>query len=152
MEYLAIFFDSNFLQTVSVVILGYLAHKISKLQQESADTVELHAYHSLEGNESSGFSPYIRIQNVGTRLVYLTNYLFNGKKYILNKQVLPTVYSNAAANYYWVQLPTNGENHVMLEVFFCDSIGRKYSSEIIANKVDGFWNVSTSPSKHFGRN
>lgn len=141
------FFDSNFLQTVFIVILGFFTYKISKLQQESADTVELHAYLAMEGSDNGSLKPFVRIQNVGTRLVYLSSYIFNGRKYVLSKQVLPSVYSGALANFYWVELPTNGETHVFLEFFFSDNRNKNYSSEVIAENINGFWNVSTSPSK-----
>ena len=91
--------------------------------------------------------PYIRIQNVGSRIVYFDQYNFNGKIYDLNGQVRPPTSSNAIDNYYYIDLPTNGENHVSVLIEYRDIDNRSWKTQIFATVKDNNWHIETYPRK-----
>lgn len=77
----------------------------------------------------------------------MDKYIFNGRVYETAGQVLPSTYSQAINNFYKIELPTNRENHVSLEVFYRDIENRKWSSVIYADKNQNNWDVRTLPRK-----
>ncbi len=91
-------------------------------------------------------APFIHVQNVGTRLIYLDKYIFNGREYATDSQILPSRYSQAENNFYRIELPTNEEIYVSLEIFYHDLDNRSWSSRVIARK-EGLlgWNIKTLP-------
>jgi hypothetical protein len=162
MEFVEIIF--NGLQVLALAIAIILAYLIGRKQNEinnaihkTQDVVELFAISQdmergtdkkeNEGKEELIKVPVIFIQNVGTRLIYLEKYIFNGREYTTDDQVLPPTYSQALNNFYWIELPTNSESHVSLEVFYKDLEGRRWSSKIFADIVKRFWQIKTLPRK-----
>lgn len=147
------------IQVIVSIGTAYIAYTIGKRQNEIntklgqlQDVVEIHGALLLESTKDKDnkdiYIPYICLQNVGTRIIYLDSYLFNGKKYILNGHILASTYSQTLANYYRVKLPTNGDDHVSLTVRYTDVDGRKWETEIIADKTQEWgWKVSPYPKK-----
>jgi len=156
------FLDHNFWQTLVTLLTLGIAIWIAKVQNKisssifrTQDAIELYASSALRKNQNSdgktmSETPLIYIQNVGTRLIYLDQYNFNGRLYKTDGQILPSTYSQALNNFYWIELPINGENHVSLEVFYHDQEKRYWSSLIIADFKNGFWNIKTLPRKSVG--
>lgn len=130
------------LEIIVIAIIGYSAWKIGKIQAKIQDSVELYATYGKDGSKE-----IICIQNIGTRVVYFDSYNFNGKTYELNSQVRPSTYSNALNNFYWVQLPANGENYVSLYINFHDIENRKWKSKIVCDLKDSTWKIKTYPSE-----
>ncbi|MEK6809242.1 MAG: hypothetical protein AABY40_01075 [Nanoarchaeota archaeon] len=115
------------------------------------DVVELYAVTSVKQvrNVDSGTTQefvIILIQNVGTRLVYLDKYIFNGSEYITNGQIFPSTYSQAGAGY-WIDLPSNGIHHVSIAVHYHDLDNRYWESNVVADFVDNGWKTSSLPRK-----
>jgi hypothetical protein len=134
--------SSNLLQNIILIISLLLAVWVGGRQIWLADVVELYGSPS---SLSDGKIPVVLVQNVGTRLVYLDKYIFNGKSYITDGQVLPSTYAQASGGSYWIQLPTNGESHVSIEIYYHDLDGRKWRSSIFADVENGVWKVKTLP-------
>lgn len=128
-----------------------IAYFIGRRQIKIADTVELYASQLLVDNRNSQGNtisriPYVAIQNVGTRLVYFDKYIFNGREYTADSQIIPSTYSQALENFYRIELPTNNETYVSIEVFYHDLDARFWSSKIIATKSGPFgWDIKTLP-------
>jgi len=80
--------------------------------------------------------------------MYIDKYIFNGKVYSLNGQVLPPSYSNASA-FYYIDLPMNGENKVSLEIVFTDLDNRKWISKVNAFISENIWKTETLPRVKF---
>lgn len=153
---------SNYIDIVQAIVTGItlvvaffigrrqneINEKVGKLQ----DVVELYGAHFVEVYTDEGgkefTKEYVGVQNVGTRIVYLESYTFNGRKYKLNGQVLPSTYSQALANYYKIQLPTNGETHVSITFRYKDVDGRLWESEVMGDLVQGWgWKIATYSKK-----
>jgi hypothetical protein len=140
------FLDSNFLQTVVTGVLAYFAYRVAKQQNflnkrlvDVQDTVELHAAQLIMTDEVSKAQKfYIALQNIGARVLYIDSYIFNGRKYSLGGHVLASTYSNTLANYYQIELPSNGENHISLSVSYHDMNGEKWKSSFEADLKDGW--------------
>ena len=148
-----IFLDHSFWQTLIALIAVVAAYLIGSKQIRIQDTVELYGSLFLIKNVDAedkvvSTVPYIHVQNVGTRLVYLDKYIFNGREYLADSQILPSTYSQAENNFYRVQLPTNEETYVSMEVFYHDLDHRFWSSKIIATKGGPVgWDIKTLPRK-----
>ncbi|KND49143.1 MAG: hypothetical protein AB198_02690 [Parcubacteria bacterium C7867-003] len=129
--------ESNTLQNVLLGISLIVALIIGVRQISLNDVVELYA---IEGDGS------VLIQNVGTRLIYIDKYIFNGKVYLTDSQILPPTYANAGA-FYYVNLPgrDNPENHISIEVFYHDLDGRPWKSLIEGDKETTRWKIRTLP-------
>ncbi len=156
------FFLKNILPVIEVIVLAiaaFLAWSIGKKQNrinsqigKIQDSVELYATFAVkkiidqEGKEKSSI-PVVHIQNVGTRHLYFDRYIFNGRIYELNGQVRPPTYSQAENNFYIIELPTNKEDHVSLEIEYRDIDDRKWKTLILANLKNGFWEIETYPRK-----
>lgn len=140
------FFDSNLLQTIVTGILAYFAYRVSKEQKllserlvDVQDTVELHVAQLVSVDEKKNTQKsYLALQNIGSRVIYLDSYNFNGRKYTLGGYVLASTYTNTLANYYQIELPTNGENHVSLSVSYHDMNNVKWKSNFEADIKDGW--------------
>lgn len=142
------FFSSNLLQNLILIITILVALFVGFRQIWLNDVVELYAIPSSTKNISNQDLPVIRVQNVGTRLVYMDKYVFNGRTYLTDGQILPSTYSNADAAYF-INLPTNNETHVSLEVYYRDLDGRRWRSDIFADVENGAWKVKTLPRYSF---
>ncbi len=140
------FLNSNFLQTIVAGVLAYFAYRVAREQKflskrlvDVQDTVELHAAQLITIDEKKNTQKfYIALQNIGARVIYLDSYNFNGKKYTLGGHVLASTYTNTLANYYQIELPTNGENHVSLSVIYHDMKQDKWKSNFEADIKEGW--------------
>ena len=136
------------------VWIGIVQKKINKAIHRTQDTVELYASFAIrqikdKKDNITSQTPLIYVQNVGTRLIYLDKYIFNGKTYNTDGQVLPSTYSQALDNFYWIELPTNGETHVFLEVYYHDLENRGWKSVIIADLENNIWKIKTLPREEY---
>jgi hypothetical protein len=138
----------------AAVLTALLAWRIGKRQNKLneqfgkiQDSVELYATcgQKVDASGDPVGPPFLHIQNVGTRHIYFDRYIFNGRTYLLNGQVRPSTYSNADSNFYWIELPTNGETHVSVIVEYHDIDERKWKSEILADFVNATWLAETFP-------
>lgn len=146
------FLDHNFWQTIIAACAIGAAYVIGTRQIKIQDIVELYGSYGFIVNKSEkdeivSTGSFIHIQNVGTRLIYLDKYVFNGRVYITDGQILPPTYSQALNGFYRVELPSNHEMHVSLEVFYHDVDNRFWSSMIIAEKTNAWWEIKTLPRK-----
>lgn len=140
------FLDSSLLQTIVTGILAYFAYRVAREQKflserlvDVQDTVELHAAQLVKVDEKNNTQKsYIALQNIGSRVIYLDSYNFNGKKFTLGGHVLASTYTNTLANYYEIELPTNGENHVSLSVIYHDMNQNKWKSHFEADTKEGW--------------
>lgn len=132
----------NIYLTAGLGIIGLLINnKLKDLQ----DVVELNSGLLFDNKK-----PFILIQNVGSRSIYLDSYTFNGTSYQLNGHILASTYSQAQANYYQVELPVNRERHVSMTINYRDASKRRWKSEIVADfHADWIygWKVSSFPKK-----
>lgn len=143
--------DHAFWQTLVTFVAVVAAYLIGRKQIKVQDTVELYgSLFIIENKDVDGrlvsSIPYIHVQDVGTRLVYLDKYVFNGREYLAGSQILPSTYSQAENSFYRIQLPTNEERHVSLEVFYHDLDNRYWSSKLVASREGPFgWEIKTFP-------
>ena len=140
------FFDSTFVSTVALAIVGFFAYRINKTQTQIQDSVELYAsLGTMKDINNQLEFPIIHIQNIGTRVIYFDAYEFNGNLYELNGQVRPSTYSQAINSFYRINLPTDDTNHVSVFIFFHDIENRKWKSKIICDFQNKWWNIKTYP-------
>lgn len=144
------FLSSQAFANTILLISAVLAFSVAYRQIVLNDVVELYAFVSVKETRSQSGEllnsvPSIFLQNIGTRLVYIDKYSFNGKIYQLDGQVLPPASSQAANGIYWIELPTNGENHVSLEIYYHDIDKRKWKTLIYTDLNNGIWNVRSLP-------
>lgn len=140
------FLNSNFLQTIITGLLAYFAYLVAKEQNllnkrlvDVQDTVELHATQMIVTNEKKSLQKYyIALQNIGARVIYIDSYNFNGKKYTLGGHTLASTYTNTLANFYQIELPTNGDNHISLSVTYHDMNKEKWKGKFEADLKDGW--------------
>ncbi|MDD4628053.1 MAG: hypothetical protein PHE68_01510 [Candidatus Peribacteraceae bacterium] len=130
--------------------IGQRQNEINARIGEVQDSVELYATPAVKrvvdrDDKTLSEVPALHIQNVGTRHVYFDRYNFNGRIYELKGQVRPPTYSGAENNFYWIELPTNGEAHVSVVVEYHDMDNRKWKSKIVADLQNGSWLVTTFP-------
>lgn len=137
--------DYGFWQTLlmggtlaAAIWIGHVQNRISQSIYRTQDAVELFADCTVKEARSpddkvASRVPVIRIQNAGTRVVYLDEYKFNGKLYPTDGQNLPPSYGEPN-NIYWIELPTNGESHVSLKIVYHDQEGRYWTSEVFAER------------------
>jgi hypothetical protein len=155
------FFDHNFWITIVSLIAILLAYLLGRQQNrineallKIQDTVELYPLYDLQQRriitneagktkESSFYVPVVQIYNVGSRLIYLDTYTYNGKPYDLHGQVLPP--AQIKDNHYWIELPMNGETHASIHVEFTDLDHRKWKTTITCDYANGIWKVSSLP-------
>ncbi len=142
---------------IAALFAAFLAWRIGIRQNEInerigniQDAVEIYATLGVkqtvdpEGKITSVI-PVLHIQNVGTRHVYFDRYTFNGHIHELGGQVRPPSYANAENNFYWIELPRNGEAHTSVIIEYHDMDGRKWKNRINAELKNGSWAVDTFP-------
>ena len=144
--------DRIFWQTLIPIIAIIAAYIVGRRQIKIQDIVELYCSYGLIVNKDSDEKtmssiPIIHVQNVGTRLIYLDKYIFNGREYDASSQILPSTYSQAENNFYRIELPPNEEKYVSLEIFYHDLDSRSWSSRAIATKGGLGWDIKTLPRK-----
>lgn len=76
----------------------------------------------------------------------MDRYVFNGVVYNTNGQVLPSTYSQADANY-WIDMPTNGQAHVSISIYYHDLDDRKWKTDVTVDLTDGSWKANSLPRK-----
>lgn len=140
---------SQSLTNIILIVTVIAALAVGYQQIFINDVVELYAFPGVKAVQDSNgnilrYDQVIKIQNVGTRVVYMEKYIFNGVEYITHGQVLPPTYAQQDL-LYWVDLPQNGINHVSLIVYYQDLDSRDWKSEIVADLVGGAWKVSSLP-------
>lgn len=144
------FFGSQLFGNLLLLVTAVIAFGIGWRQISLNDVVELFAITSTKQvfnvDDGSKLPPsvIVSIQNIGTRLVYLDKYIFNGVEYITNGQILPPTYSQSGGSYY-IDLPSNGIIHVSIVLYYHDLDGRYWKSEIIADFVDNTWKTHSLP-------
>lgn len=127
-----------------------LAYKIGTKQISVSDTIELYASYLLvefiDHEDKRNKKPYIHIQNVGTKILYFDKYMFNGREYFADSQIIPSTYSQASNAFYRIQLPINDENYVFLSVYYHDINNKYWISNIICERGGDFgWEIKTLP-------
>ncbi len=145
------FLGSQLLSNILLLITLLVAFGIGYRQIVLNDVVEIYATPSFKtmidsATGSEVVLPIVDVRNVGTRLVYLEKYIFNGSAYGTNDQILPSSYSQAGG-LYWIDLPgpKSTITHVSINMYYRDLDGRKWKSEIVADQVNGSWKISTLP-------
>lgn len=138
---------SQLFGNVILLVTVIVAFSIGWRQIYLNDVVELYAITSVKktinvDNATSTSSVIISIQNIGTRLVYLDRYIFNGSEYFTNGQILPPTYAQSNGSY-WIDLPNNGVHHVSVIIYYHDLDNRYWKSEIIADFTDNAWKTSS---------
>ncbi|MFI5260490.1 MAG: hypothetical protein ACHQU0_01705 [Candidatus Paceibacteria bacterium] len=145
-EFLGSQLFGNLILLVTVIVAFSLGYR----QIYLSDVVELYAITSskqvlnVDTGVTSTPSVIIAIQNIGTRLVYLDRYIFNGSEHQTNGQILPPTYSQSNGAYL-IDLPNNGTHHVSTVVYYHDLDNRHWKSEIISDFVDNAWRTSSLP-------
>lgn len=137
--------------------VGVKQVRISQTQMEMQNKVELYLlvdsciHRDKNGEKPDQEVPAIFIRNVGSSVIYLEKYIFNGREYPKGKTVIPSVsaFSNA---FYWIELPTNGVTHVSLEITFLDWKMRPWKTVGYADFKDGKWEISHTPCERIIRN
>lgn len=142
----------SFLTLLAAIFIGKKQNEINEKVGKLQDIIELHGslliVQSEDKEKKKINREYLCIQSIGTRIVYLQSYLFNGKKYKLDGHVLASTYSQTLANYYQIELPTNGENHVSLKILYRDVYDRLWNTEIFADKDSSWgWKATTFPKR-----
>jgi hypothetical protein len=120
-------------------------------ERKIKNKVELYASQLLVDNRNSQGNtisriPYIAVQNVGSYFVYLDKYIVNGKEYDTSSQVLPAAHLGILENFYKIEVPTNNETYISIEIIYHDIEKYFWSSKIIATKSGTFgWDIKTLP-------
>lgn len=136
----------NLILLITVVVALVLGYRQIYLN----DVVEIYAVTGIKevvniDNNVKTHLAIVNLQNIGTRLVYLDKYVFNGSEYITNGQILPPTYSQAGATYY-IDLPNPKINsHVSVLVYYHDLDGRHWKSEVISDFENNIWKTSSLP-------
>ena len=143
---------------ISVLALGVSAYigicqvRISKIQASAQNKVELYlssepiTLRKADSAVPDKVVPGLFIRNVGNNVVYLDKYLFNGKEYPLNKEVLPPVSSYSCFHY--IYLPTDGTTHISLTIDFYDWQNQLWQTKGYADFRNGLWEITYSPCEH----
>jgi hypothetical protein len=143
------FLSSQLFANLLLLFTAVIALVIGYGQIQLNDVVEIYATPDTKTvldatTGASTITPIIGLRSIGTRLVYLDKYVFNGSEYGTNGQVLPSTYSQSTG-LYWIDLPTNSTSHVSISVYYHDLSGRKWRSEITADFINNYWKVSSLP-------
>lgn len=150
LDLIANFFGSQLFANILLLITIVIAFFVGYRQIYLNDVVEIYATINPKkiinvDDKSEILSVAIYIQNVGTRIIYLDKYVFNGSEYITNGQILPPTYSQSSA-YYWIDLPDPKiRDHVSLLVYYHDLDNRYWKSEVIADFTNNMWKTSSLP-------
>ncbi len=144
------FLGSQLFGNLILLVTVLVAFAVGYRQIALNDVVELYAITDVKktlnvDDNSTSSSVIIRIQNIGTRLIYLDKYIFNGSEYLTNGQILPSAYSQANGAYF-IDLPNNGQVlHVSVIVYYHDLDNRYWKSEIISDFSNNAWKTSSLP-------
>lgn len=131
------------------IYIGQRQVKISQTQVDMQNKVELYlshepiTLHKADGSEPDKLVPGLFIRNIGSNVVYLEKYIFNGKEYPLKEEVLPSV--STYSSFHYIFLPTDGTSHISLSIFFTDWQGNKWITKGYADFREGTWDISYSP-------
>lgn len=134
---------------ISSILIGRKQVQISKQQADMQSKVELYllfqpiTLHNANGDTPDSVLPAIYIRNIGTNVVYLEKYIFNGKEYPLHKEVLPPV--SAYDGFHFIYLPTDGTTHISLSIDFYDWKNQLWTTKGYADFKNGIWEVTYSP-------
>lgn len=136
---------------VSSIFIGIRQVKISQMQTDFQNKVELYllsqpiTLRDAEGNEPDIVRPAIYIRNIGTNVIYLEKYIFDGREFPLGQNVIPPV--SAYDGFRYIFLPTDGTDHVSLKIIFQDWQKQRWETSGYADLKDGIWNLTYSPCK-----
>ena len=137
------------LSLIASVIIGIRQISIDKKQSDLTSKIELYISFAqvgvFEGNEKEPkkILPAMSIINISAGVVYLEKYLFNGREYPLNEEVLPpAAYTNAL---HYIFLPTDGTDHVSFQVSFKDWQGKLWETTGYANLLNREWRITYQP-------
>lgn len=134
---------------ISSIIIGRRQVKIYQMQVDFQNKVELYllfqaiTLKDMNNTIPDEMVPAICIRNIGTNVVYLEKYVFNGREYPLGQQVLPPV--SAYDGYRYIFLPTDGTTHISLTISFQDWQHQKWETVGYADLSDGRWEITYSP-------
>lgn len=130
--------------------VGLRQIKINQFQADLQNKVELYLQcgpateRIVNGNkQTETILPVITIRNISNNVIYLKHYLFNGKEYPLNQEVLPP--STSFEAFHYIYLPTDGTNHVSLDLFFYDWAQKLYMTKGYADIINGKWTITYAP-------
>lgn len=144
-----------FVATVSTFIvalfIGIKQNKINEKLLKVQDIIALFidaGTKKIEINDAEVTVPAMVLYNLGTTVVYLEYYIFNGRKYPVGAVTLPTRVSFPEFSYK-IDLPTNGETHVSFEIFIIDSLDRRWYTEGFADFNNGSWQIMHLQCKRF---
>jgi hypothetical protein len=142
------FVGSQLFGNLILLVTVLVAFAIGYRQISLNDVVELYATTSIKkvvnvDNGTTTNSVVIFVRNVGTRLVYLDKYVFNGTEYQTNGQIMPSQTNDGG---YWIDLPNNGQIfHVSLDLFYHDLDDRNWKSQVVADFTNNSWKTSSLP-------
>ena len=131
---------------IAATIVGVSQIKINRDMLKIQDHYDLFArviqITKKDGDKSQIEIPAISIQNLSATTVYLENYSFNGRIYPVIQSPLPPV--SCIPDYmYYIELPRDGQTHVSLELFYTDSLNRKWVLEGFFDlDIDWIWNLN----------
>ncbi|MEK2687916.1 hypothetical protein [Bdellovibrio sp. GT3] len=141
---------------IAAIYIGIVQNSINEDLKNLQDVVEIVATPGqkekvLDSQAPFATVPIVALQNVGTVNIYLKGYFFNDSKYSANGTVLAK-----SSNIYHIDLPTNGTSKVSIELYYEDSLGRKWITNISATRnpvattspiAIASWNVSNVKRK-----
>lgn len=139
----------SLLALLSSAYIGYMQMKISKTQMDFQNKVELYLIDEyITIRDSSGTYPdkkipAIIIRNIGSNVVYLEKYIFNGREYPLETEVLPPVSAFEGIRY--IELPTDATKHVSFTIYFKDWKCNPWKTTGFADWINGKWEIKYSP-------
>lgn len=147
------------LDTISIIIsicalissayVGIRQVRISKVQADFQNKVELYlltgpyTIHDANNVIPDRIMPAIFVRNLGNNVIYLEKYVFNGREYPLGKEVLPPL--SKIDGFRYIDLPTDGTQHVSLSVYFRDWQKHLWKTVGYADYKDGQWEITYSP-------
>jgi len=136
-----------FVATVSTFVVAlFIGIKQSKINEKLLKVQDIVALFIDSGSKKVDFNgsevtvPTMVLYNLGTTVVYLEYYIFNGRKYPVGAITLPTRASFPEFAYK-IDLPTNGDNHVSFEIYILDSLDRRWYTEGYADFTNGSWQI-----------
>lgn len=122
--------------------IGYRQTKISKLQIEMNNKVELYLDVELFRLNQQFLNPAICVHNVGGNVIYLEKQIIDGREYSLANQIIPPVTYISRCHTIWL---SNNITYNSFEIYFRDWKGIPWKTKGCANLHDGVWNISYSP-------
>ncbi len=129
---------------VIALFIGIKQNRINSNLLKMKDIIELFIIFDVrktKQGEDEWTIPVMKIHNLGSMVVYLQYYIFNGRKYPVGNVALPTAESFSGYSYN-IELPTNGENHVSYEIYILDPLDRMWRTEGFADIINDSWQVT----------